>query len=370
MDRRVILAVAGAGKTYTICNKIDLNKRNLIIAYTNENVFNIKRELLNRFGKIPELTSVRTFHSFIYNYMLCPYEPTILKKFGKDGFKRKGITVKEPPSQRINGRYNYEYIKNNKLEHYENNGFYYCDTISELILNTDKGNSRNGIIKKIINRMNMFYDQVMIDEFQDFRKNDYKLIEKLIKGLNNVLLVGDYYQHSVLGRNNSGAPFQKGKNNISYQEFLKILKNSGLKVDNKTLSKSRRCPINICDFISNKLNIGIYSNNENYGEIKFIEDYKVEDILKNDSIIKLVNRDAKKYKFKSVNWSYSKGNTYDSVCVILTDKFENIDSEEFDISNIGVITVNKIYVAFSRTRGDLILIKKSQFDKVKEKYKK
>lgn len=36
MGKRVILAVAGSGKTYHVCQKIDENRRNIIIAYTNE----------------------------------------------------------------------------------------------------------------------------------------------------------------------------------------------------------------------------------------------------------------------------------------------------------------------------------------------
>ena len=47
-------------------------------------------------------------------------------------------------------------------------------------------------------------DKIEIDEFQDFREDDYELIVKLTKRLNNVVLVGDYYQHSVSGRNNTG----------------------------------------------------------------------------------------------------------------------------------------------------------------------
>ena len=37
MAKKVILAVAGAGKTYYICHKIDPAKRNLILAFTHEN---------------------------------------------------------------------------------------------------------------------------------------------------------------------------------------------------------------------------------------------------------------------------------------------------------------------------------------------
>ena len=43
MAKKVMLAVAGAGKTYYICHKIDFRKKNLIIAYTHENIHNIKK---------------------------------------------------------------------------------------------------------------------------------------------------------------------------------------------------------------------------------------------------------------------------------------------------------------------------------------
>ena len=34
MTKKVILAVAGAGKTYHICHNIDKNKKNLILIYS------------------------------------------------------------------------------------------------------------------------------------------------------------------------------------------------------------------------------------------------------------------------------------------------------------------------------------------------
>ena len=141
-----------------------------------------------------------------------------------------------------------------------------------------------------------------------------------------------------------------------------------LKVDCVSLGTSRRCPKEICEFISKKLNIQIKFNNKNYGIIKFAKDDEIKDILEDDSIVKLLYQDAAKYEFNSINWSYSKGNTYESTCVILTQAFENIEIENFDISEISSIVINKLYVALSRTKGDLILIKKSQFDKLKRIY--
>ena len=55
MAKKVILAVAGAGKTYHICHNFDENKRNLILAFTHENINNINRELFDAHGRIPKI---------------------------------------------------------------------------------------------------------------------------------------------------------------------------------------------------------------------------------------------------------------------------------------------------------------------------
>ena len=47
MGKRVILAVAGAGKTYHICHNINPDKKNLILAFTHENIYNIITALYN-----------------------------------------------------------------------------------------------------------------------------------------------------------------------------------------------------------------------------------------------------------------------------------------------------------------------------------
>lgn len=52
MAKRVILAVAGAGKTYHICHEIDPTKKNLILAYTHENIHNIQKESISTLNKL------------------------------------------------------------------------------------------------------------------------------------------------------------------------------------------------------------------------------------------------------------------------------------------------------------------------------
>ena len=58
MAKRVILAVAGAGKTYYICHEIDPTKRNLILAFTHENIYNIQKELCDKQKRIAALPPI------------------------------------------------------------------------------------------------------------------------------------------------------------------------------------------------------------------------------------------------------------------------------------------------------------------------
>ncbi len=371
MDKRIILAVAGAGKTYHICHTIDPNKRNLILAYTNENIHNIQNELSNAYGCIPELTQVMTFHSFVYRNMILPYEPSIATHFGCPSFSGQGICTIDPPPRLIKNEKgervpNSNYLPKSTFLHYiTKKGQYYCATLSELVLQVKK--RQESLVKRIATRLNIFFDNILIDEFQDFREHDYDLIMALTKQLNQVLLVGDYYQHSVSATNNSGKPFKKHNNDVSYNDFLSELKQAGFEVDITTLEKSRRCSAEICDFVSRKLGIHIVSHDDHKGSVIWADDIASE-VLENDNIVKLVIQESSNYSFPALNWSYSKGNTVDAACVILTERFDTLDSDSFSIRGIPVSTLNKLYVAMTRSRGNLYLIKFSTFKGLKESY--
>ena len=370
MDKKVMLAVAGAGKTYHICHSINPDERNLILAYTHENIYNIQKELCDAYGNVPPLTTVMTFDAFVYQNIILPYEPSIGEHFGITGFVSNGICTITPPSQTIKSRGNiipnYKYVLKNKIGHYiTSRKQYYCDNISELALQVKKG--RESLIKRAATRMNKFYDYVLIDEFQDFREHNYDLIIQLSKVLNKVLLVGDYYQHSVSAKNNTGKPFEKKKQTISYSDFIADLMQLGFEVDTTTLSKSRRCSPEVCSYVSEKLGIDIKSNNDYTGSVIWVTD-NAKDILDDTNIVKLVFRNASCYKFPALNWSYSKGDTFESICVILTESFDKLESDSFNTNSIPVSTLNKLYVALTRTKGNLFLMKSSSFNELKDIY--
>lgn len=367
MAKRVILAVAGAGKTYHICHNLDLNKRNLILAFSHENIHNIRRELLTAYGKIPDRTTVSTFDSFVYHNLILPYEPSIAKHFGRLNFKSQGVCITPPPSKRIktqSGQYisNPHYVRKKFLDHYiTKNNQYYCETLSELALQVKRG--RNGLIKRAVARLNIFFDNVFVDEFQDFREYDYTLILEISKYLRSIILVGDYYQHSVSAVNNSGKPFDRC---TTYETFIQHLKNEGFEVDQTSLVESRRCSKEICTYVTKKLGINIISSGINNGRVIWADNF-AEEILANREILKLVYKNARKFKFRAMNWSYSKGDTVKAACVILTGKLETLDSESFSPVGIPASTLNKLYVAMTRSSGDLYLIKSSTLEKISHK---
>lgn len=370
MAKQVILAVAGAGKTYHICHEINPEKRNLILAFTHENIHNIQQELTGAFTKIPELTTVETFDAFVYHSLILPYEPSIGEFFGCPSFRSNGITTIEPPQKCriINGKplNNNAYINKDKLGHYvSKNGLYYCERLSELALQV----KNNGItlIERSAKRLNGFYDNILVDEFQDFREYDYDLVSALSDKLKEIVLVGDYYQHSVSGTNNSGKPFKNGKKEISYEEFIGKLRKKGFEVDTTILSHSRRCSSEICNFVSEKLGIRIAAENDHSGSIIWADE-RAKDIIDNPSILKLVYAKASDYTFSSMNWSYSKGDTFNEVCVILTPSFERLADKAFTTKGLSTITINKLYVAMTRSKGNLYLIKDSTFKQIKDAY--
>ena len=361
MDKKIVLATAGAGKTYYIANHFRDNERVLLISYTRANVENIRREIEKRYdGKVPKNITVSTFDSFVYNFLLRPMEPLL----NFENIKSNGVDIHSQPI--TDPRKRHLYYKIDHLRHFMNPyNEYFVNRMSKLFIK-QKIKYKNTALE----RTKKYFDSIYFDEFQDFNGNDFKTINYIIENINiNVYAVGDIFQSNVTpikfdGRGSS-SPFDKIKN----QEDLENKFSDNILFDNTTLLKSRRVSTNICEFVRENLKINIFPHTDKQSSIKFLTQVEeVDTILSNKNIPKLIwNSKLIHTKGKNyVNWSYSKGDTYDVACVILTHRASNLE----EWTQLPISTRNKLYVALTRSKGDLYLIKAPLYKHWQESFDK
>lgn len=357
MDSKIVLAVAGSGKTYYIANSFDENNRVLLLSFTNRNTENIKQEIIKRFQKVPEEVKIHTFDSFVYNFLIRPFEPMLNFK----DVRSLGVEVVIQPETKAT---NPNYIKNDNIKHYMKDNRYYVSRLSKLFIKQCTEYKEHAV-----KNVEKYFDIIFVDEFQDYNGNDFKLIKILLDKFRiPIIAVGDIFQSNVTPIRNDGvgssSPFDKIKSAEGLYTIGKI--NKSIPIDQEILKRSRRVPENVCSFIRNNLNIEIYSCSDKEGKVQYIDDMsKINKILKDENTVKLF-WNKRVYAGVSIpntiNWSYSKGDTYENVCIILTRG----TSDSNNWNNLAPGTRNKLYVALTRSKKNVYLIKDTDFKKWKE----
>lgn len=332
MDKKLINAVAGSGKTTKIISSLSLEKKFLIIAYTTENIRNIYNKIIKKFDYFPKNIFLFSFYEFLFQFC---YRPFFSLEFCK------GICFEMQ---------NNIYHKNTHTKE----GRVYSNMLSKLLLNNKS---------LYTNRIDKYFDEVFIDEIQDFGSHDYDWILSLSLLKTKVTLLGDFYQHtfqtSTLG--NKRVNLYK-----DYDKYKKEFITAGFIVDETMLSGSWRCTGTVCSFIEKNLNIFISSNKEEISEIIFLDDDKeIEEIIFDDLVVKLFYSKHYSYRMKSNNWGNAKGLTYDSVCVVLNPKTYKLYKNN-KLNELAATTLNKFYVACSRTKSNLYFVEEKRLNKYKK----
>ncbi|MDM7857429.1 DNA helicase UvrD [Thiopseudomonas acetoxidans] len=343
MDKRVVLAVAGAGKTTYIIDQLKENSRALLITYTDNNTRNIKNRIISKYGYIPEGIKILSYFTFIYSYCLkplCGYELNL-----------KGINfVQQIPPQIL-------YTNKKSREHYiDSFQRIYSNRISKLLLEFE-------LMPDVLDRLKRYFDCIYIDEIQDFAANDFNFVCQLSGFESEVVLVGDFYQHTF-GTSSDGNT-QKGLHDC-FDKYCKKLKKSGYQVDIILLSNSYRCPSEVCDFITDNLGIHIDSHKATSGNIKFVDSCKdVDALFENDNVVKLFYQNSSKYPGNTDNWGNVKGlDDFVDVCVVLNPATLKAYQNN-TLNELAATTKNKFYVACTRTKQNLYFVDEKKLKKYK-----
>ena len=173
MDKRVIFAVAGSGKTTFIINSLSLESNSLIVTFTNNNLHSLKTRIIDKFGYLPNNIKIFSYYSFLHSFC---YKPFLSNKFNS-----KGINYTTQPNI---------YLKQTDIKYYlDKKGRLYSSRISKLLISEN-------ILGELNNRLSKYFDDLYIDEVQDFAGNDFNLLKSIAKANLKILFVGDFYQHT------------------------------------------------------------------------------------------------------------------------------------------------------------------------------
>ena len=334
MDKRVIFAVAGSGKTSHIVDSLSLSKRSLIITYTRNNYANLSEKIAKKFDNSwPSNITLMTYFQFLFSFC---YKP-----FLSDRIRAKGIIYSQNQNRYI--------PKANPLYYLSNDRYLYSNRISLLL-------EEENVIEKIKARLSNYFDEFIIDEVQDIAGRDFNLLVHLMEANINMLFVGDFFQHTFDTSRDGNINKTLFDNFDGYKTRFS---NKGFSIDTTTLVKSWRCSKQICDFISSNLGIRISSNKPETcsSYVLYVSNpQEIDKILDDASIIKLHYDKSYKYGPYHKNWGITKGeDCYNDICVMLNKKTLKL-YEKGLLDNLPPSTRNKLYVAITRAHGNVYLI--------------
>jgi DNA helicase-2/ATP-dependent DNA helicase PcrA len=335
MDKIVILAVAGSGKTSRLVASLDEEQRFLIVTYTELNHDNLRRKIIQRFGYFPANITLYTYFRFLHRFC---YRPFLRSQKGT-----KGLTFKRPPKFPM-------YKLTDDRRYISSSQKLYANRLAKFI-------QQSNLTGAVIARMEKYFDVFFVDEVQDFAGYDFSFLMDISAANLNATFVGDFFQHTFDTSRDGSVNADLHDDYGAYQERFK---RAGLNVDTDSLKKSRRCSKDVCEFISQKIGIPIEAYDDRASIVKYeSEPAAVCAIYEDPKTVKLFYQEHYKYACNSQNWGVSKGvDVYQDVCVVLNSG--NVSAwNRGSFRDINASTRNKLYVACSRARGNLTLVPES-----------
>lgn len=341
MDKRVVFAVAGSGKTSTIIDKLHDDSRCLIVTYTENNILNLKERVYQKFGCLPDGIRIYTYYTFLYSFCFRPILGHVVKT--------KGISWKEAP----------RYAKKNSVAHYRDGaGRLYGNRIAKILI-------ENKCIDEVTQRIEKYFDTMFIDEVQDFAGNDFNFLCKLAKANVEQLLVGDFFQHTF-DTSRDGSTNKNLHNDFA--QYHKKFTSAGYTVDLDALSHSYRCSPSVCGYVTDKIGIEIYSHRNDVTAVEVIDcPERAIQLFHCTKTVKLFYQASNSYPGFTNNWGATKGqDCFSDVCVVLNPKTYKLLGDG-KLSELPPTTKNKLYVACTRACGNLYFVKESIYKPFKKK---
>jgi hypothetical protein len=285
MGKSVVFAVAGSGKTRMLIESLSLERKCLILTFTDNNLANLRSRIVQKFGYIPHNIKLATYFSFLNSFC---YRPLFAM-----AMKTKGFNWEAPPARTLK-------FSRDSVSYYVDGTqrIYY----GRLALFLEKRNA----IPDIVARVEKYFDSLLVDEVQDFAGHDFNLLTAVAVTSNvDVLLVGDFYQHTF-DTSRDGATNKTLHDD--YAKYRDRFRKMGIEIDDESLIKSHRCAPAICDFVKGQLGIEMQAHGDQEALVEMVsEQGRADELFSDDATVKLFYSESGKYRCHSLNWGGSKG---------------------------------------------------------------
>ncbi|AQQ55529.1 UvrD-helicase domain-containing protein [Planococcus lenghuensis] len=343
LKNKIVLACAGSGKTWGICNDAlnisDSTKKTLMVSYTNKGVDSLKKEYAKQnSGVLDEHVRTYTWFQFVLRELIRPYQVFLLNKINAvNSFDFSGIY----------GRRNFSKI--NTIPYYLNsNNDVKANHASELAIYLNL--MSNGAV---INRLEEIYSCIYIDELQDLAGRDIDLLELLLLSSIKIYCVGDYKQSTLKTHNAKSNKKKSGGNVFNYLETLK----DSHEIEVLNSNCSRRFIQDIADF-SNLVYPGdpitsISEASKEYMGVFQVLKEDVKDYVNHfqPAVLRFDKR-TDTLGYNALNFGVSKGLTLDRVLI-----FPNGPLKKFLTNpNQSLKSPEKYYVGVTRPRYSLAFV--------------
>ncbi|MEV7990329.1 UvrD-helicase domain-containing protein [Micromonospora sp. NPDC085948] len=225
---RAVIAAAGSRKTQLLIDAAlaDPTRRVLITTYTQENLAQITRRILQVTGVMPSHVTVMGWFSFLISQTAKPFQHHLVGQI--DYIRSLNFVGSRPRFTR----------QSNTLAYYfDQHGDMYRDGVADFACRADEAASG-----AVVRRLEAMYDCIFIDEFQDLVGYDLDLVERLFRSKIEVTVVGDPRQHTFATNNGPRNKKYRGAGIMAWLTLHRTLCALDLRTD------SWRCNQQICDW--------------------------------------------------------------------------------------------------------------------------
>ena len=296
-----IIACAGAGKTTGLAElALKLSgARILLTTYTNENVAQIRKGIVDQGRFIPSNIIVESWFRFLLREGVRPYQ-----NYLSSGKRVRSIFY---PKKRN--------IFQKKDDYFTSGGDIYGDKLSEFVFDCNK--SSDG---RVIARLERMYDYILIDELQDFSGYDLDVVRELLLSKIIVTLVGDPRQATYA--TNRAPKNKKYKRAGVFQWIQERAVADEIKIEDSTCShRCNQMILDIADSLYPDLPRTTSANTELTGHDGVFaippSAVKAYMSLYNPMVLRYNNK-IDTLSCKAINIGVSKGRTYNRVLIFPT----------------------------------------------------